>query len=618
MISNRVIGNIVTINNNNIVAELSSDLGNYINLTDGIYFVGEIGSYIKIDDLNRRIIAEIIAIDEKNDMSFERLGKPGRNRYLKLSLIGEIIDSEFKFGVTKMPPIYSEIKIINENDLMLMLDVSDAAEVVDGENTRLLTLAIGTSIIFPQYEVRVKLDEFFGFHFAVFGNTGAGKSNTIARIIQKIFEKINYSAYGAKFIIFDSNGEYKTAFEKINNVNQDIECKFMTTSNDDELEKLMIPVWALSVDDWAVLLHATEKTQIPIIRRAVELIYVFFTNNNDYKKAKNHIISTVITAILLGADSSPSKYDKVVGLLSKFNTEDISLEKVIDGKSIQDTIKVSFGQMNEVESLINYCNDFIDHEEYKRITKTIEEKTYSLSDFLAAIELAILYEGSINSARIFEYTATLVTRLQHLIESEQGSFLIKTTFNNIEEYIESILGNYQVLNLDVSSLDDTATEVITKVFSKMLFDYIRKIKPRNSMPVNLILEEAHRYINSNMDYGVLGYNIFERIAREGRKFGILLGISSQRPSELSKTVVSQCSNFIIHRIQNPDDIRYISRMVPYISEGIIDRITYLQRGHALVFGTAVNLPTLTSFDKANPTPDSSNSNISKIWYKPKD
>jgi len=165
-----------------------------------------------------------------------------------------------------------------------------------------------------------------------------------------------------------------------------------------------------------------------------------------------------------------------------------------------------------------------------------------------------------------------------------------------------------------SNLDDTATEVVTKVFSKMLFDYLRALSPRNSMPINLILEEAHRFVRSDMDYGVLGYNIFERIAKEGRKFGLLMGISSQRPSELSKTVVSQCNNFIIHKIQNPDDIQYISRMVPYMNQGMVDRITYLRRGYALVFGTAINLPTLTAFEKASPSPNSGNSNIVEKWY----
>jgi DNA helicase HerA-like ATPase len=134
------------------------------------------------------------------------------------------------------------------------------------------------------------------------------------------------------------------------------------------------------------------------------------------------------------------------------------------------------------------------------------------------------------------------------------------------------------------------------------------------MPINFIIEEAHRFVRNENNYGVLGYNIFERIAKEGRKFGLLLGISSQRPSDLSKTVVSQCSNFIIHRIQNPDDLQYISKMVPYVDQGIIDRLTYLQTGHALVFGTAINLPTLTCFSQASPQPDSDNAKISDKWY----
>ena len=91
-------------------------------------------------------------------------------------------------------------------------------------------------------------------------------------------------------------------------------------------------------------------------------------------------------------------------------------------------------------------------------------------------------------------------------------------------------------------------------------------------------------------------------------------ISSQRPSELSKTVVSQCSNFIIHRVQNPDDLNYISKMVPYINKSLLDRLTYLQTGHALVFGTAINLPTLTEFDEAKTNTDSSNAKISEHWY----
>lgn len=136
----------------------------------------------------------------------------------------------------------------------------------------------------------------------------------------------------------------------------------------------------------------------------------------------------------------------------------------------------------------------------------------------------------------------------------------------------------------------------------------------SEMPINFLIEEAHRFVRNEVNYGAVGYNIFERIAKEGRKYGMLLGISSQSPSELSKTVVSQCSNFIIHRVQNSDDLHYISKMVSYVNQNIIERLTYLQIGNALVFGSAINLPTLTKFDEANPRTDSANAKISEKWY----
>lgn len=630
--NNRVIGRIISINHNNVTAELTQNLGSYITLYDGIRFVGEIGSYVAIDDLNRRIIAEIISVDEKNEMAAEKLNKAESRRYLKINLLGEISNSIFNFGVTKMPPVFSEIKIISESDLRLMLDINENDITDDSGKTKLTVLPIGSSVMFPEYQVKVKLNEFFGFHFAVFGNTGSGKSNTIANIIQRIFSKKDYSARGAKFIVFDSNGEYEAAFKSVNEINSQINARFLSTSYDAE-NRLTIPVWALSVDDWAILLHASEKTQVPIISRALDMIKVFDSPADDdtAKKVRNHIVASVIKDVLSSSENPTTQNAKILMILNKFHTEEIKLETVIPANreadvnnaggrnatpvqlSIATALSLAYAKMYAPVSLMEYCDGFI----LSNINDLIENKPtvpYSLKRFTEAVEFAVLYEGSISSSRIYEYTSTLVTRLKHLNESEQGSFFDKTEFTTIEDYIKSIIGESQLLNIDISSLDDTATEVVTKVFCKMLFDYMRSLKPRNAMPVNLILEEAHRFVRSDMDYGVLGYNIFERIAKEGRKFGLLMGISSQRPSELSKTVVSQCSNFIIHKIQNPDDIQYISRMVPYVNQGIVDRITYLRRGHALVFGTAINLPTLTAFDKANPTPNSGNSNIVEKWY----
>lgn len=307
-------------------------------------------------------------------------------------------------------------------------------------------------------------------------------------------------------------------------------------------------------------------------------------------------------------------------------TDEISLDTQVgkvqyqDGRERKETdgtlraaIKVGFGNMLSPETVIKYLQKFIKSDIADSLSSS-KAVPYSLQQFSEAVQFATLYEGSISSQRIQEYTSTLVTRLQSLQDGIQGKILVKTEYDSIDSFIQSVLGIHQIVNIDISSLDDASAEVVAKVFAKLLLDYLRKREKKADMPINFVIEEAHRFIRNETNYGPLGYNIFERIAKEGRKYGLLLGISSQRPSELSKTVVSQCSNFIIHRVQNPDDLQYISRMVPYVNQGMIDRLTYLQTGHALVFGTAINLPTFTRFDEASPKPDSENAKISERWY----
>ena len=330
---------------------------------------------------------------------------------------------------------------------------------------------------------------------------------------------------------------------------------------------------------------------------------------------KNHILASTVIGILNSSDSSPSKSDKIKSIITTFGTDEIRLDRMIEptGKNIRSLLNINYGQLSDIEGLQVYCEGLIVEDINDRLSRS-QNVVYDINQFNQAIVFAVLYEGSISSQRIQEYTATLTTRLQALIDSEQGKILTKTSFNNLDDYVMDILDSNQVVNIDISCLDDSSGEVVVKVITKLFFDYLKKLRKKAEMPVNLVIEEAHRYIKNESHNGALNYNIFERVAKEGRKYGLLLGISSQRPSELSKTVVSQCSNFIIHRVQNPDDINYISRMVPYISESIINRLTYLQTGSALIFGTAINLPTLTKFEKANPPTDSHNSKISEKWY----
>ena len=614
--SSREIGRITSVGINGVVVDVNSDLGNYINTIDGILFIGEVGSYVSIYEIGRTIIAEIIGVDEKVQLAnVNELARPNSKRQIYLNLIGEIVGDKFCFGVSKMPLIFSTVYMISQKELITMLEVGEEERRVSEEtdSTRKILLTIGKSVVFPDYEVKVNIDKFFGFHFAVFGNTGSGKSNTIAKILQNIFEKQNYSAKGAKFVIIDSNGEYNKAFSKLNELNSNIKHSLLSTDEVGE-KKFEIPVWALSADDWATLLHASEKTQIPVLKRAIDIARIFYNCEVDDVNIKNHILASTLLGIIQSSDTSPSKSDKLKAIVTKFETNDISMSSIIkDDKTLGDLIGINYGSMIDEEGVISFLMTFLNAREISdNILKAMVP--YSLSDFIKAVEFATLYEGSISSQRIQEYTSTLMTRLQSLQDGVQGRIFSKTEFNTVEEYIKSLLGENQIVDLDISSLDDSSAEVVTKVLAKLILDYLKGREIKAETPINFIIEEAHRFIKNDTNYGVIGYNIFERIAKEGRKFGMLLGISSQRPSELSKTVVSQCSNFIIHRVQNPDDLQYLSKMVPYINNNMIDILTYIQTGNALVFGSAINLPTLTQFEQANPATDSGNAKISEKWY----
>ena len=613
--NSRSIGKLTSINQKGIIAEIYVGIGNYINTVDGIRFVGEIGSYVSIHEIGRTIIGEIIGIADKSEVSGNEFAKPNSNRQVFIGLIGEIIDNKFCFGVSKMPLIFSEVNIISDQDLKTMLEVADDTVELNGENTRATLISIGKSVIFPDYDVKVNIDKFFGFHFAVFGNTGAGKSNTIASIVQEIYKKKNYAAKGSKFVFIDSNGEYEQAFAELNERNNEISIKtFVATNDENTPNKLEIPVWALSADDWAILLYATERTQVPILKRAIDLARIFFDPNNNDKSVKNHVLASTLIGILNSSDSSPSKSDKLKTILTVFHTDELSLSSKIDDDTyLQNAIKVNYGQLADAEKIMEHLNKYIKNDIGDLLPRS-KQVAYSIQDFYQAVQFATLYEGSISSQRIQEYTSTLVSRLQALQDGIQGKILTITKFHSMDEYVSSILGENQVVNIDVSLLDDASAEVVTKVLAKLLLDYLKGNEQKADMPINFVIEEAQRYVRNETSYGPIGYNIFEKIAKEGRKFGLLLGISSQRPSELSKTVVSQCSNFIIHRVQNPDDLQYIQKMVPYINQGIIERLTYLQTGHALVFGTAINLPTLTKFPEADPKTDSDNAKISEKWY----
>ena len=239
-----------------------------------------------------------------------------------------------------------------------------------------------------------------------------------------------------------------------------------------------------------------------------------------------------------------------------------------------------------------------------------------------AADLILLEEDARGNRQIRGYTATMLTRLDFFLDNTDCVFMRSSNDQkNVDDYLSCLWEcgendqRTQLVIIDTSELSPDILETLTSVTSRLLFDDRKKLSgnKRREEPIHLILDEAHRYIKKNYDY-LLNENIFEKIAREGRKFSLFLLVSSQRPSELSETVLSQCANFIVHRIQNETDMRYIQAILPYFSDDFTNKIKQSTPGEALVFGNCVSMPLHIKVQEANPSPDSKNCNIPEQWF----
>ena len=174
--------------------------------------------------------------------------------------------------------------------------------------------------------------------------------------------------------------------------------------------------------------------------------------------------------------------------------------------------------------------------------------------------------------------------------------------------------NAQIININLNGVDDRMIKILSKIYGKMFFDYVTNLDKRASFPIHMVIEEAHRYVQNDHDYEILGYNIFDRITKEGRKYGILLGLITQRPSELSTTSLSQCSNFLVLRLHHPDDVDIVSRISAAVNKNMLERVKTLRSGMPLCFGTAFNIPVIVDMTLPNPMPTSTSVDVVKVWY----
>lgn len=581
-----MLGKIISIKDNNI----------YVNLSINPYNIENI--------IGKNVIFDNYIVGEINSMS---------NSMMEVSLLGEIINHRFIYGNLNKPSFKSQFRLVTKEELDIIYNVDTTKNVIK----------IGKSFLYNNYDVYLNVNSFFANHFAILGNSGSGKSYFVSRLLQGVFYDCKTIPYNTNIFLFDAYGEYQQAFNNINKVNQNLNYKVYTTNlKDTQYELLRIPFWLLGVDDIALLLNVDDQKQIPIIEKALKLVAFFSNGNGNMVDQKNDIIARAILDVIFSGKNHSEVRNKIVSILSKFYTNEINLEiKLVKGgwaRTLRQCIFVEeSGNFSDIELVISYLEGFCKDE--FELSFPDGSYAYTIKDFYTSLEFALISEGIFNSNKVFDYANILKIRLNALINSDYVNYFIYDTYINKEKYISSILtapngGKVQIVNFNICYIDDRFAKTIVKIYSKLLFDYIVSIPQRASMAFHIVLEEAHRYVQNDKDVEILGYNIFERITKEGRKYGILLGLISQRPSEISETAISQCSNFVMFKMFDPHDLKFVSDIIPNITDAMINRIKVLHPGSCMMFGTAFNMPILSMVDKPNPTPLSDSCNIDNVWY----
>ena len=587
------IGTIEEIIDNSVTIRLAININEQPNLVN-LHVIFE-------DGTNRKVVAEIANVNQTRMIA---------------NIVGEINNGVFIPGSSSKPSFKSHVRIINLEELELLFGKQETSF---GETN------FGISNIYNGYRINVSINDFFSNHFAILGNTGSGKSCTLASIIQKLYTSSSAVPVNSSLFFFDAYGEYTNSFSGLHAKNPNIYYKTYTTNLvDPDTEILRIPIWLLDVDDLALLLDVDNPSQLPIIEKSLKLVPILTGTSENVIKRKNDIIARALQDILLSGNDSTKIRDQVMGILTKFNTPTLNLETQIVQPGYTRTLKQCLyvdktGKMQEIELVVEFIRGYIIESEVE-IDPDELNPFYTLNDLELATEFALISEGILKSDRVFDTANVISVRLHTLATTEAKNYFSYPSYVTRDQYIDLLLTDpatgkkVQIINFNINYIDDRLAKVITKILSRMLFLKASTTIPRGSRAYHIIIEEAHRYVQHDSDNEILGYNIFERITKEGRKYGVFLGLITQRPSELSDTCISQCSNFVVLRTLHPIDLKYIKEMVPNVSSEIVLQLKNLKPGNCIAFGSAFKVPTSMYIDLPNPRPLSNNVDLEKVWY----
>lgn len=671
MANERNIGRIVTVDSLSVYVRLDDDLKSlYKSGYEEIYPVARINSYIIIPVGAERIVALVnrVMTREETDLSksSSAIFLTESSRYLSATMVGTIDGGKYIQGVYNYPILDNPVWYVTREDLDIIFDQKDESKPIDFSED--FYLPVGTSPAFPDYQVKINPDRMFAKHVAILGNTGSGKSCTLSAILQSMFQ---FTYNGKKLsnghvVIFDTNGEYKNAF--------DIDAKHKVNPFWINEDGLKVPYWFMNYDDMDYLFEPTTGTQAPLLKRALALAKSQVAEEERKLIPKLHVnnLKSLIDNINAGGFKVKNAiWDDSELILNAFKKLKDEHRCDYDLSNIVTSLEAIFNQKRTMSKPAQYVNGSYDSNIVSNAVDAIEqelqvyqssliEKTtsenrnidiplyYQFKSLMTSCFDYAIREAAVSQDKMSEYLSTLKLRMQSFVDDIRlaGPLMFdkqENIDNVLVQFLAFVLGDFcdvydknnnsffhqyygelegdecnsQITIIDMSLLPYQVLETITGLIGRIILEFLSRFDKgrRGTMPVVIVLEEAQNYIPevNRKERESISRKVFERIAREGRKYGLSLLVSSQRPSELSKTVLSQCNSFIVHRIQNPDDQTYIKKLVSSANSEILSQLPTLPQQHVILLGDCVRTPVVTKINNAKPKPNSNNPEYIKNW-----
>lgn len=546
----------------------------------------------------------------------------------------------FSRGVEVFPTVGDPVLLPTQSQLRSIVE--------SGTNRR---VDIGVSPLAGNAIVSVDPDRLFSRHLAVLGNTGSGKSCSVAGIIRWSIESAqrvseNGSKTNARFIILDPNGEYAETFSDMSNVHI-----YGVESNEHRnIKQLKVPVWLWNTDEWVAFTQASSKTQRPTLVQALRTVRSGYDEATDVPSIDmRRYLGTILQAMQIdyniGAPWTNSGRAKGLRDRVKNWLDDL----LINDRFTQD-------EEDAITTLRTTISHFLGsntthNEEWplytKQSTRNIIEairKAYHIfggkfEDLLpmdanlpcpfSGDALLRSVEANAVIMRTSEYVETMLMRIRTLLSDTKLKRVIAYDEQlSLEEWLDKYIcpSDGSIVVIDLSLIPAELTHIITAVMARMTLETLqryRKLNAGQTLPVTLVMEEAHTFIkrynpdNESVTAADMCAKTFEKIAREGRKFGLGLVLSSQRPSELSPTVLSQCNSFLLHRISNDRDQELVSKLVPDNLRGLLRELPLLPSQNAILLGWASELPVMVQMNylKKEHRPQSNDPEYWNTWTK---